>query len=114
MYMGFFGAWVVLHATAAPPPTAGAAPTAMGWPAMFARTPAIPTRTCSQIVVILASVPLLAPAAAAVSGLIPTSSSSDRLHTPVMCRNITLVRFVRFVGLEKVGDTAEFDWLGSA
>ena len=51
-------------------PGAGAAPTATGWPAMFARIPAIPTRTCSQIVVILASVPLPAPAAAAVLGTI--------------------------------------------
>ena len=87
MYMGFFGAWVVLHATAAPPPTAGAAPTAMGWPAMFARTPAIPTRTCSQMVVILASVPLPAPAAAAVFGtmammdpkIVPRSSTTGIL-----------------------------------
>ena len=68
MYMGFFGAWC-FYATAAPP-TAGAAPTATGWPAIFARTPAIPTRTCSQMVVILASVPLPAPAAAAVFGTI--------------------------------------------
>ena len=37
---------------------------------MFARTPAIPTRTCSQMVVIFASVPLPAPAAAAVFGTI--------------------------------------------
>ena len=41
-----------------------------GWPAMFARIPAIPTRTCSQMVVIFASVPLPAPAAAAVLGTI--------------------------------------------
>ena len=83
MYMGFFGAWC-FYATAAPPPTAGAAPTATGWPAMFARTPAIPTRTCSQMVVIFASVPLPAPAAAAVFGtmammdpkIVPRSSTT--------------------------------------
>ena len=85
--MGFFGvlAGTCFYATtAAPPPTAGAAPTATGWPAMFARTPAIPMRTCSQIVVILASVPLPAPAAAAVFGtrammdpkIVPRSSTT--------------------------------------
>ena len=68
-------------------PTAGAAPTATGWPAMFARTPAIPMRTCSQIVVIFASVPLPAPAAAAVFGtmammdpkIVPRSSTTGIL-----------------------------------
>ena len=54
---------------------------------MFARTPAMPTRTCSQIVVIFASVPLPAPAAAAVFGtmammdpkIVPRSSTTGIL-----------------------------------
>ena len=86
MYMGFFGclAGTCFYATTAAAGVAAPAPTATGWPAMFARTPAMPTRTCSQIVVIFASVPLPAPAAAAVFGtmammdpkIVPRSSTT--------------------------------------